>query len=544
MDTTRPPPDLFLQPLSRGDGGALIEPLALTGTRGFVVGRSTEADWSITEQTVSRRHATVRAVNGVWYLADAGSRHGTSVNGNPLPKGEQVPLIAGDHIRFGQWACRAQDTHRPTIIVTSPDGPAASGGIVSHLGAPRIRDLAQLRLTALLDASRRLSNAPTFAAIAEALVGGVVAGTGCQRAVVLRQVGIDDYEVLGPSSGDTGVGLSRSLLAAAALGTTVQLGSAADFQSAQSIIDLNIRTALCAPIMVGDIADALLYVDTREGEQPIEDDSAAFCQAIAQIGGLAVERLRRTETEAKRLRMELDLAAARRAQELLMPARHGSVPGVRYAFESLAGRGAAGDLFELVPLQGKRTAFFLGDVAGKGVGAAVLMAATQSSLRAMLLRGEELGTAVAAINNYLVERTESNVFVTLVAGIIDSAMARVEIVDAGHGLCCVVEPAQPPKVIDPERGGMALGISHGETYASEHFDLSPAGRVVMFSDGVIEQGNVLGVMFGLSAALSIIASSSTPADDVSALVAAVQKHADGPLGDDLTVASIARTSSA
>jgi hypothetical protein len=80
-----------------------------------------------------------------------------------------------------------------------------------------------------------------------------------------------------------------------------------------------------------------------------------------------------------------DLNAARRAQELLSPPKQGRHGSVSYRFESIPGRVVAGDLFDVFPLDESRTAFFLGDVSGKGVGAAMLMAACQSQLRTKLL---------------------------------------------------------------------------------------------------------------------------------------------------------------
>lgn len=220
-----------------------------------------------------------------------------------------------------------------------------------------------------------------------------------------------------------------------------------------------------------------------------------------------------------------------------MPPRSGRFAGVRYAFESRAGRLVAGDLFDVLALDDGRAAFFLGDVSGKGIGAAVLMSAAQSQLRTLLLSGTAVDAAVASLNRHLHERSEPGKFVTLVAGVIDAERGVLEIVDAGHGFCTIAGPEGRAARLEMG-GGLPLGVVPEGAYTTTVVPLAPGARVVVFTDGVVEQTDASGRQFGFDAALEVLGRASGPEADAAELLRAVAAHAGGALADDLTVASL------
>jgi len=219
-----------------------------------------------------------------------------------------------------------------------------------------------------------------------------------------------------------------------------------------------------------------------------------------------------------------------------MPARSGRVGRVSYAYESRAGRVVAGDLFDIFPLSDGRTALLLGDVSGKGVGAAVLMAAAQSQLRTQLSSGLGLADAVAAVGRDLNGRTATGTFVTLIAGVICPEREAIEIVDAGHGFAVMVAPGGGATKIDTG-GGFPLGVVEDGEYESTTLGFPAGSHFVVFSDGVVEQMNPGGDEFGYDAALGVVSGAEGAGEISSAVLRAVQHHAQGDLADDLTVAA-------
>jgi len=541
--------DLVLRPLDPTSSGDVVPPFSLMATGPLVVGRSSSADWKIPDQVVSRRHAMFTRRGSQWYVHDLQSRHGTSVNGRPLAEGEQLPLGAGDMLQFGPWRCRlaASEAVRPAPGVAGASGRGTTligdpnpGATVARVVERTRSGLGQRGLDALLKASESLNAAADDEAIALAVVEAMHGGTGCPRILVVRPLGPDEYETLAASRIEETPRLSGSLLAGAAAERSVvelrgQAGGIAAEQG-HSIVDLGIRTAICAPMLVGDAPDAFVYLDSRANESALPEDATAFCHAVARLGGLALERIRGAELAARHARLSEGLGAARNAQQLLLPPTSGAFGGVRYDYECRPGRIVAGDLFDILPLDGDRVALFLGDVSGKGVGAGVLMAATQSQLRTHLRSGAELAEALDAVNADLAARTASGTFVTLFAAILDPGADRVSVVDAGHGYGVVAIPGEPPAFIRGHEG-FPLGVVPDAAYDALELDFPAAARLITFSDGVVEQPNPDGVQFGEEAALSLLAGIDDPASTAATILAAVAGHARADLADDFTVAT-------
>ena len=215
------------------------------------------------------------------------------------------------------------------------------------------------------------------------------------------------------------------------------------------------------------------------------------------------------------------------------------VPGVEFAYSYAPGRMVAGDLFDVVALEGNRVGMFLGDVMGKGAGAAVAMTAMQTWLCAGLPRCDELSKFVSDASSFCYNTFESAKFVTLWFGLVDLEARRLEFVDAGHGFCILIPAGRTPLVVTT-KGGPPLGLMPDCVYPSDTMHLGKGDRVVLFSDGVVEQFDAAHTeQFGMKRALSLLETSDSPQEDVRVLEEAVRAHADAEeLTDDLTIASI------
>jgi serine phosphatase RsbU (regulator of sigma subunit) len=496
------------------------------------IGRGSDTQFKVLDPGVSRRHAQIIHRAGEWQLTDLNSRHGTSVNGHRLGAGDSITLKNRDVISFGEWKCSFQLGDHTSMMHASND---PIGSRVEPVDASRLSGIAQERLSALIDATRNLALAKDRVEIASIVRDAAVAGTGSSRVFVVSQSAQETYEFLAPDHPDDS--LSQGLLRAAASTGVVELFASDNSPIGQSIMDLGIRSAICAPMKSAGSADALLYLDTRGDERTLPHDSVAFCASLADLGGLAIERVLAADMEARRAQIEQDIHAARNAQELLMPARTGQLACAAYAYHSSPGRYVAGDFFDIMQLTDRRVVFFLGDVSGKGAAAGVVMAAAQGQIRALLQQGLGLSEVMASVNTHLCERTRDGVFITLACALWDADTSQLQVVDAGHGFCCVRAPGQGPELVKVE-GGMPLGVMENGAYPFSTFSITTASRVLFWSDGAVEQPSPDGVQFGVDAVLQTIASGDCPGAEVDTLAQAVSEYAAGPLADDLTIASI------
>lgn len=529
-------PPLRLEPLAGPQTPPIIAPV----DKPTVIGRSSQSEVQLTDQTISRRHCMLSVRAGTWLITDLGSRHGTYLNGIALVAEQPTSVQEGDLLRLGPWTFRVRMGEPHSTGIHTTNDFASTSMRVQAVPQQELRSLAQQRLELLIECAASINTAQDEKSLAKTVIDVVTRGTGFSRAAMVRQMPSDEVEVIAHVSGD-GSGpmmFSQSLIRAAAAGQIVRLTGESAANYGQSIMDLGIHSALCAPVLVGPTVAAYLYLDARRQEQHVSPDAAAFCQAVARLTGLALANLKRLDLEKRQQTLESDLNAARKAQQLLMPPSSGVLGSVSYAVVMRPGRYVAGDLFDIVPLKDGRVGVFLGDVSGKGVGAAILMTSAQTHLRMALQQTGDPAQAVMLTNPHIAARSGEGRFISLWIGVIDPAAGTVTFVDAGHGHW-LARPADGPPCSVEAKGGMLLGIDENAEYENEVLELPSGSRLILYSDGVFEQTDPQGEQFGLDRIVNALAETDGPARDVESLFGAVVSFAAGAsLADDVTVASV------
>ncbi len=237
---------------------------------------------------------------------------------------------------------------------------------------------------------------------------------------------------------------------------------------------------LCAPLIAGDQRlGAIAAAGRRTGAFRAAD--ADFLQITAAMLALAVSngQLRQAMVRQEGVRQDLDLAAE--IQRSLLPKSdpaHFPVHGL-----NLPIRRVSGDFFDFFWLDGERIAFALGDVSGKGINAALLMAKTAGLFRCLAKRHNDPAAVLGAINTELWETSRRGMFVTMVGGIYESPTGRLVFANAGH---------EPPLLRATDRDYHSfpadqppLGILPELDLASQEIDLA-GGEFYIFSDGLTE----------------------------------------------------------
>jgi serine phosphatase RsbU (regulator of sigma subunit) len=204
--------------------------------------------------------------------------------------------------------------------------------------------------------------------------------------------------------------------------------------------------------------------------------------------------------------------------------------------EMRAGLIIAGDLFDCVPLTDGRVAVAIGDVAGHGAGSGMVMAAVQAHLHAEIAATGDPALAVRGANRYLAGRGHSEHFVTLWLGVF-SPEGELLVVDAGHGYWAI-KPAGGAAATPRAVGAIPVGIEAGTDYRDERYTLDPGDRVVLYSDGMVEQRGETGARFGRQALLDAVSGDSPESDVRSAFDAVIRFCGGAALTDDATAASV------
>jgi serine phosphatase RsbU (regulator of sigma subunit) len=196
--------------------------------------------------------------------------------------------------------------------------------------------------------------------------------------------------------------------------------------------------------------------------------------------------------ELARERLRLDLELARGVQRGFLPESPPDVPGYEFFAHYASAYELGGDYYDFIMLQGERVAVLVGDVAGKGIAAALLMAKLSADVRSCMLADADPAVAFTKINSLMIRSGIGDRFVTLVAAILDPANHSVTLVNAGHPTPLLYSRATRTvrEAMSNEIAGLPLGVIDGLEYASCKVLLNPGDSILAFTDGVTEAMDV------------------------------------------------------
>src|SRR5688572_27061749 len=198
------------------------------------------------------------------------------------------------------------------------------------------------------------------------------------------------------------------------------------------------------------------------------------------------------QLEQARQRLKLDLEWARRVQRGFLPQQMPEIPGYEFFRYYESAFEIGGDYYDFIPLPQQRVAVLLGDVAGKGVVAALLMAKLCADARFCMLTEPDPAAALTKLNELMNVPGIGDRFVTLVAAVLDPATHSVTLVNAGHPPPLFYHRATctAGDAIGNECAGVPLGVVEGFTYTSCQISLEPGDMLLAFTDGVTEAMDV------------------------------------------------------
>ncbi|MBP3956742.1 SpoIIE family protein phosphatase [Gemmata sp. G18] len=198
------------------------------------------------------------------------------------------------------------------------------------------------------------------------------------------------------------------------------------------------------------------------------------------------------DLELARERLKLDLELAREVQRDFLPLFLPDVSGYEFFAHYESAYEVGGDYYDFIPLTGQRVAVLLGDVAGKGVVAALLMAKLSADARFCMLTEPDPAAAITKLNALMIKSGLADRFVTLVAAVLDPVRHTVTLVNAGHPSPLIYHRGTRTagEAISTEVAGLPLGVLDGFEYTSCQVHLEPGDSILAFTDGVTEATDV------------------------------------------------------
>jgi sigma-B regulation protein RsbU (phosphoserine phosphatase) len=296
------------------------------------------------------------------------------------------------------------------------------------------------------------------------------------------------------------------------------------------------RSLICAPLRTeSGLLGVLQVLNPRDKPAFDEADFEGFC-AYASLTATAIEKIRTLDKIRAQERVERDLAIAAEIQsELLSRAIPTGVQRARFSAHNTPAANVGGDFYGVFPHGDDALSFVIGDVSGKGISAALLMAQTLSAMQFVLAATNGPAEALARLNETLFASAIRGMFVTTLVGRMTFAPRRVEMASAGHCHPVLVKADGATSRIEVPRS-LPLGVLPAVDYRQDGLVLEPGDRIALYTDGLSESRSEAAVQFDeqlLEHASGRDADASTL---VERLVSAERKHrGPGPQLDDLTV---------
>ncbi len=531
----------------------------------------------IPHHAVSRRHAQITRTGKQFFIEDLKSRNRTFVNSKEVPPPVRQPLKPDDRIKICDFLFRFHDE---TVVkqqelppwmskgAAMDDGEAESGmtTIEATQGKGSAQQFLEIapsdRLRALLEISTNLSREidldPLLSRIADTLFNVFKQADRCFL-LMLDEAGRPAPKVMKsrrPALDDTR--FSRTIVKKTIDSKQSYLSedasSDASLGPAASIAEFKIRSVMCVPLIdaQGNPIGAI-QVDTQDRTKKFVLDDLNLLTIVANLAGVAIEKARLHEAALVSEKEKKEIELARKVQLGFLPQTLPDVAGYEFYSHYSPAQTVGGDYYDFISLPGGRVAVVLGDVAGKGVPAALLVAKLSSEVRFCLLTVPNLADAVSLLNEQMIMGGLGDRFVTLAVMVIDPVAHLVTMVNAGHMAPKLYRGATGELVdaITLDATGLPVGALPGYPFEQVMLTLEVGDSMVAFTDGVSDAMSPppADELFGperLDAALlpddsALASDAQRPKRLGERLVAAVRAHANGrPQNDDIALVAFGR----
>jgi phosphoserine phosphatase RsbU/P len=526
----------------------------------FRIGRQAGNELTLRDSRVSRHQAQIVTVDGKIVLEDTGSSHGTFVNGERIQRYELKP---SDRIDFG-----VPDSYQLTYVGEG----ATIEELVERIEAPApetsgTRELHHLGV--LLEVARTLGSGLSLEDVLTVVLDAAISVTRTERGVLLLKNPAGQMETVVARNGQRGtlrsedVQVSESVVRRVvttrremivgehdvnAKGANPTRSTLAD----TSLTRLELHTVVAIPIDKLPVIEALdvtiaarqtellgvLYLDSRAPSSAFSALDREVLRSLAREAATVVENARLFSAARAKARLDHEIEIASQIQQKLLPKTLPNLPYVAVTGSTLSCHSVGGDCFDVIELSGGRHGFFVGDVSGKGISAALLATLLQGIFFTTASTDMPLPNVFSRVNKYLCERSGDDRYATVFYGVLNEA-GHFEYVNAGH---------VPPLLL--RRSGAVEGLASGNlpvgmfdeaVYASASVDLHDGDFLVIYTDGVSEAANVHSELFEESRLRTVL--EHFKGQKVEEITEAIRDGvraftAGAPQSDDLTILAI------
>jgi sigma-B regulation protein RsbU (phosphoserine phosphatase) len=463
------------------------------------IGRATVNEIKLPHQSVSREHARIVVDESGARLFDLGSRNGTVVNGQQIQG--SASIRPGDRIEVGSVQLHLQSGETPEgVTIFSPELSAA-GQIhtTSSLEWDEVKaeidtssKVYQTLFHAMHEAGQQLMVSQPVEEIIETMLDLVERLVPRGRILVLLREADGDPVVRAARPKESLSG-ERIMLSTTLINTVLQnrtslmvadVQSDPRFRDHQSIIALNLRSAIAAPLFDNEKVIGLIYADTTDPAVRYDRDHLKAFTILANMIAVKITNAQLLVEQREKIRMQQEMEAGKRMQKSVLPASLPAIEGYDIHAQQLPCYETAGDLYDAARLPDGKISVVLGDVSGKGVGAALLMTHVMASFRILYRQSLGMVEIATRLNEQVYASSEMTSFVTIWLGRLDPETHKFEFVNAGHNPGLLI--CKDGEVRELQATGIPVGLLGDSPFTMTEIELPPGCLLCIFSDGIPE----------------------------------------------------------
>lgn len=531
----------------------------------LTIGRSSSNDLVFNHLSLSRHHARITQKEGVFQVEDTGSRNGTFLNGIRLR--QPTPLKSGDVIQLGEILLRFSEpiTEKVMLTDTAPSlgfeatymidtdemnikryvQNAISGQTLMQMpGAPAGENI----WPALNQAANALITHYPIEKLVEVIMDIVFQAVTADRGALIM-LDPQDHEKLELKVVRNSVGQNENLQISRTIidevmrhqkaVLTMDAQSDDRFESSKSIQMQGIRSIICVPLWNNREVIGLIYIDNLISRRTFTQSDLRLVALIANMAAVKIENSLLLEDQLEKRRIEEQLAVAAQIQRRLLPQTNPDIPCYQIYGVNRSCYQIGGDYYDFLP-KDDRTVIVIADVSGKGVGAALLMAAFQASIRSLVKTVQDPAMLMLQLNQVMRENSPPNKYITVFYGELDPINHIFHYVNAGHN---------PPVFFTNGKAefltacGPVVGIIPGVKYECRQIEMHPNDLIFLYTDGVTECQDPEGNEFGEEGIVKFLDQHyDVPADDLAQMMENhIRDFSHGaPLLDDTTLIFVKR----
>jgi serine phosphatase RsbU (regulator of sigma subunit)/pSer/pThr/pTyr-binding forkhead associated (FHA) protein len=555
-------PSLILTKTPDGSATGERHPL---GNEPLIIGRSPDkCRVVLPANAVSREHARIVPAGGKYYVEDLQSRNKTYVNNKVVEGRWPNPLKNGDNIKICDFLFAYHDETKPAQSPDDDDQEEESSNttVEATFNRSSPKDFIDLQPQDKLRALIGITTALTKTLNLEDLLPQIAdelfkVFKQADRCFIIQ---LDDDNRLRPVVTKVrrpGMGnerfsktIVRRCLETLQSYLSEDATSDSDVSAAQSIAEFKIRSVMCVPVATQDGKPlGVIQLDSQDRTKKFSQEDLKFLVCVANSAAVAIENARMHETILQQQKLEEENRAASKVQRGFLPQSFPLVPGYEFFAHYTAARTVGGDYYDFIPRPDGKLAVLLGDVSGKGVPAALLMARLSGEARVSMLTQPDVAAAVTHLNNQLMQANLEDRYVTLSAAVIDPKSNRIEVVSAGHLSPWIYRRTAKKleKVFEKDTGDFPVGWVPGHTYTAFPIELAPGDSLLVYTDGIEDAQPASGQRFTEDGVRRAVSSLRELPDVVTArelgarIVQAVQTHVGNhPQFDDIALVCFGR----